>query len=205
MDINREGVVALEEALAKVPTLESGAHLEAGSLIIDTRPQEHFKQSHIEGAINLMDGGKFETWLGSIVAPDEEFYLVAQNREALQQVIRKASKIGYERLIKGAVVDPSGLQSSTPLVDVEEFRNNPQHYTVVDIRNANEYAGGALFNNAINIPLPELRERVSEIPQDKPIMVHCAGGYRSAAGASIVAAEVNNQVFDLSEAVNDFK
>ncbi len=30
--------------------------------------------------------------------------------------------------------------------------------------------------------LAEVRNRVEEIPTDKPIVVHCAGGYRSAAG-----------------------
>jgi hydroxyacylglutathione hydrolase len=32
---------------------------------------------HLKGAINLQDGGKFETWLGSIIEPHEQFYLIA--------------------------------------------------------------------------------------------------------------------------------
>jgi hydroxyacylglutathione hydrolase len=55
------------------------------------------------------------------------------------------------------------------------------------------------------IPLPELRERVKEIPADKPVLVHCAGGYRSAAGMSIIQSALpNTPVFDLSEAVSEF-
>ena len=57
----------------------------------------------------------------------------------------------------------------------------------MDIRNRAE-AQQPLFDEALNIPLPELRERAHEIPTDKPVVVHCAGGYRSAAGASIVQA-----------------
>ena len=45
-------------------------------------------------------------------------------------------------------------------------------------------------------------ERIDEIPTDKPIVVHCAAGYRSAAAASIIAAKIKSvPVYDLSEAV----
>jgi rhodanese-related sulfurtransferase len=41
----------------------------------------------------------------------------------------------------------------------------------------------------------------------KPIVVHCAGGYRSAAGSSIIKSKLNgtSQVYDLSEAVKQFQ
>ena len=66
---------------------------------------------------------------------------------------------------------------------------------------ANKY-----FNNSINIPLHELRERVHELPSDKPIVVHCEGGYRSATGASIVEKAFQEVVaYDLSEAIKQFK
>ena len=49
---------------------------------------------------------------------------------------------------------------------------------------------------------PELRDRVGEIPDDKPIVVHCAAGYRSAAAASIIASAISSvAVYDLGEAV----
>ena len=205
VDINREGVVALEEALARVPILESGSILPKNVLIIDTRPQQEFKKAHVPGAFNIMDGEKFETWLGSIVGPSEQFYLVAPTIESLQTVIRKAAKIGYEQLIKGAVVDPGGGIASSAILNQQAFKSNPQKYTIVDIRNTSEFANGSFFDNAMNIPLPELRERVNEIPKGKPVVVHCAGGYRSAAGASIAEAVLDETVFDLSEAVNDYK
>jgi hydroxyacylglutathione hydrolase len=83
-------------------------------------------------------------------------------------------------------------------------REHPEEFTVVDIRNRNE-AQTPLFDDALLIPLPELRERVNEIPADKPVLVHCAGGYRSAAGTSIIQnALANTPVLDLSEAVSEF-
>ncbi|WP_266205923.1 hypothetical protein [Pontibacter kalidii] len=47
---------------------------------------------------------------------------------------------------------------------------------------------------------------MEEVPADKTVVMHCAGGYRSAAGFSILQASLpQTQVFDLSEAVNEFK
>ena len=52
---------------------------------------------------------------------------------------------------------------------------------------------------------PELRERVSEIPLDKPILVHCAGGYRSSAGSSIIEKELGVTALDLSDDIKKFE
>jgi rhodanese-related sulfurtransferase len=38
----------------------------------------------------------------------------------------------------------------------------------------------------VNIPLNHLQERIAEIPRDRRIAVHCAGGYRSSIAASIL-------------------
>ncbi|RFS27001.1 MBL fold metallo-hydrolase [Chitinophaga silvatica] len=202
--LNREGAPCLQNALSKVPIIEN-LSFEEGITIIDTRPEQVFKQGHLPNAINLQDGGKFETWLGSIIAPDEYFYLVGGNAEHLQQVIHKTAKIGYEVFIKGATVLNIG-KTQMPEIPLENFREHPENYTIVDIRMPGEIAGRKIFSDTINIPLDQLRERVGEIPVNKPIVVHCAGGYRSAAGSSIVADKLQNKVpvYDLSEAVNTF-
>ena len=206
VEINRTGVVSMEESLQQVPMLRSVEQMEPQVLIIDTRPQQEFKTGHLPGAINLQDGGKFETWLGSIVAPQEMFYLVASDKQSLQQVVNKSAKIGYESFIKGAVISAANGRASS-LLDLEDFKQHPEKFTILDIRNTSEFAAGSMFAQALNIPLPELRERVGELPNDKPIVVHCAGGYRSAAGSSIVSNSMNNKlvVYDLGEAIKDFQ
>jgi NADPH-dependent 2,4-dienoyl-CoA reductase/sulfur reductase-like enzyme/rhodanese-related sulfurtransferase len=49
---------------------------------------------------------------------------------------------------------------------------------IVDVREKNEYEEGHL-KNAINIPLSEIRERLDEIPKDKPVYLHCRSSQRS--------------------------
>ncbi|MEJ8756009.1 rhodanese-like domain-containing protein [Pontibacter sp. H259] len=202
--INKAGAAGFEESINAVPRLENDAKLEEGILIVDTRPQAQYKQGHLPNSINIQEGGKFETWLGSIVGPHEQFYLIAENEAMLNSVIRKAAKIGYETNIKGALLTPANLPLTSENTDVEEFRINPDKYTILDVRNNGEVKSGKIFENAVTIPLPELRERKNEIPQDKPIMVHCAAGYRSAAAQSILEEEFNVPVHDLSDAITTF-
>ncbi|WP_162426648.1 MBL fold metallo-hydrolase [Pontibacter pudoricolor] len=204
--LNKQGAPDYKPSIEGVKMLEKNYKPEDGAVIVDARNEKEFKKGHYKGAINIQNGGKFETWLGSIVGPNEKYYLAAESEAQLQDLISKAAKIGYELLIKGAFVLDKVEETKTPEINVGEFRENLEDYTIVDIRNTSEVRSGKFFDKAINIPLPELRERALEIPTDKPVVVHCAGGYRSAAGSSIVEAALpQTKVLDLSEAVNKFK
>jgi len=204
VELNKNGAPHYEPSLHKVNWLAEGASIPEGALVIDTRTQDHFNAGHIPGAINIMDGGKFETWLGSIVSPEEKFYLVSHDENTLKSIVKKAAKIGYELNVAGAVVNPAGMTEKSAPIDLSHFKSHPEKFTIVDIRREDEHKNELLFKNSINLPLHELRERADEVPTDKPVVVHCAGGYRSAAGSSILAERDKLRVFDLSEAVKEF-
>jgi rhodanese-related sulfurtransferase len=61
----------------------------------------------------------------------------------------------------------------------------PDPPLVLDIRNPGEWATKHIAGS-VNIPLNHLQERIAEIPRDRRIAVHCAGGYRSSIAASIL-------------------
>lgn len=202
VEMNKRGAISLDDGISTVPKMNNDAPLEKNIPVIDTRPKSDFVGGHVKGAINLQNGGKFESWLGSVIGPDEQFYLIAANNDELDAVIRKAAKIGYEGNIKGALLNPVNATEKTPELDLADLNIHPKNYTIVDARNWGEINDGLIFKNALTIPLPELRERLNEIPVDKPIVVHCAAGYRSAAASSIIAGKIKNvPVYDLSEAV----
>ncbi|WP_207433578.1 rhodanese-like domain-containing protein [Sabulibacter ruber] len=205
VQLNRKGAPKYLTSIKQVPIIGADHELDKACLIIDARSQEQFKQGHVPGAINLQAGPKFETWLGSIVWPDETFYLISEDEEKLRELIGRSASIGYEPLIAGALsVAPAGTEQE-PRLDVEQFRAHPEEFTIVDIRNMTEVKEKPVFAGALALPLPELRERLDEIPTNKPIVVHCASGYRSAAGASIINQFITNvPVYDLSDAVSEF-
>lgn len=49
---------------------------------------------------------------------------------------------------------------------------------IIDVREIMEFENGHI-KGAVNIPLSELRERINEIPKDKPVYLHCRTGQRS--------------------------
>jgi len=202
VELNKKGAPGFSDSVGTILRLRGGVTIEKDALVLDTRPNPQFMKGHEKGAINLQNGGKFETWLGAIVGPDERFYLVADDAEELEKVIAKAAKIGYEKNIIAGISAPEYPLLPERNFSLPRFTTNLEKYTIVDVRNEIEAEDGLIFENALVIPLPELRERVNEIPEDKPIVVHCAAGYRSAAAASIVAAKISAvPVLDLSEAV----
>lgn len=203
--LNKHGASILKDSLRQVPHLEPDCKIPASALTVDTRPAAAFRQGHLAQAFNLPDDLKFETWLGAIIAPEERFYLVAGDAESLKKVIAKTAKIGYETNIKGALVHPQGQTATSPQLDLAAFKRQPDAYTVVDIRNPEEVLAQSFFTRSLHIPLPQLRRRAKEIPSHRPIVVHCSGGYRSAAGSSLLANLIKEQaVYDLGEAIQEF-
>jgi rhodanese-related sulfurtransferase len=206
VDMNKEGAEDFEESVKKVPVLDRETRLESGVTVVDTRSRKIYNQGHVPGAINIIEDGKFETWLGSIIGPDEPFYLIAEDEEALKSVIRRSAKIGYEKNIKGGLLNPPYGTQIHPELNLDGLKAYPENFTIVDVRVESERKVSRYFENSINIPLHELRERVHEVPTDKQIVVHCEGGYRSATGSSILEnALPGTTVYDLSEGIKEFK
>ena len=49
---------------------------------------------------------------------------------------------------------------------------------IIDVRERNEYELSHL-NTSVNIPMSEIRQRINEIPKDRPVYLHCRSGQRS--------------------------
>ena len=68
-------------------------------------------------------------------------------------------------------------------VSVDEFRKAvkgelPDTF-VIDARTPEEIKELGIFTNTVNIPLDEIPKRMSEIPKDKRIFIHCSTGARA--------------------------
>ncbi|MFV8226099.1 MBL fold metallo-hydrolase [Christiangramia aquimixticola] len=178
-------------------------------VVVDTRDEASFKAGHLPNSINIMarsESDKYETWLGAIIKPEEAFYLVIDSVDNLEELLERTAKIGYEKQVKAVLTLSQEVSKKSDEFDLEDFKANKDNYTIVDIRNNNEVAEGKIFEDAIAVPLNELRDEADKISSSKPIVVHCAGGYRSAAGSSILdKIYKDTKVYDLSEAIKDFK
>jgi rhodanese-related sulfurtransferase len=81
-----------------------------------------------------------------------------------------------------AFVGLNDLSGFSPLVTAPQVRSmlasGDARALVLDVRNLNEYEASHL-KGALHIPLDELRFGLSDVPRDRPLVVHCRSGFRS--------------------------
>jgi hydroxyacylglutathione hydrolase len=157
------------------------------ALVIDTRPAAEYAAGHVAGTINIPFNASFVTWAGWLV-DTEEFYLIIDAATAaarLDELARSLALIGIDRI--SGYFDAAAVrgQKTIEQITVKELSSRLDHVTVVDVRSANEWAGGHL-PGAMHIPLGYLAERAFEIPRMKPVVLQCQAGARSAIAASVL-------------------
>ncbi|MFL2105601.1 FAD-dependent oxidoreductase [Desemzia sp. FAM 23991] len=70
-----------------------------------------------------------------------------------------------------------GLSDSVQWHELEDKQQ--EGYLLLDVRNESELEKNGRLKGAVNIPLDSLRERLSEVPKNQPIIVSCHSGLRS--------------------------
>lgn len=70
-----------------------------------------------------------------------------------------------------------GLSESVQWYELEDHQ--AAGYVLLDVRNERELDINGRLKGAVNIPLDNLRDRIEELPNDKPIVVSCHSGLRS--------------------------
>ena len=68
---------------------------------------------------------------------------------------------------------------------------------MVDVRAPGERQQKRIAGS-VGIPLTHLSKRFSELPADHPILVYCAGGYRSSIAASLLQSHGFKQVSEIA-------
>ena len=208
VDVNKTGAENVQQSKAAVKLQLQVSAAPEGVTVVDVRDAAAFKKGHLPDSLNIMarsESDKYETWLGAVVKPKEEFCIVVKSVGDVREILERTAKIGYEKQLKGIFTLADSVSQASPYLDVRGFKEHKKDYTIVDIRNNSEVAQKVIFEDAISIPLNELRDRADEVPAGKPVVVHCAGGYRSAAGSSILESRLNGtKIYDLGEDIKKF-
>lgn len=205
--INRDVVpLPSPQEPAAVRAEDIRAALQRGDTVVDTSPAARFRDAHVPGAINVPLGKSFLTWMGALVPYDRELFLVIEGTAGTAAfVTRQLRKIGLARVAGYAgrevvnewsrgKAEPDHLDE-TDVRALGERRKNSS-LQVVDVRSPDEWVQGHL-PGAIHIPLAALPERLGEIDADKPVVVHCQGGGRSAIAASYMKSHGLRSVANL--------
>ena len=69
------------------------------------------------------------------------------------------------------------ISGAMPVISWRELAEKKDEVMLIDTRTPEEFSFGTI-PGAVNIPLDEMRDRLSEIPTDKPVVLFCAVGLR---------------------------
>ncbi|MDX1881975.1 MBL fold metallo-hydrolase [Mycolicibacterium sp. 120270] len=181
------------------------AALDSGVRVVDARSVDDFAVGHVRGSVNVGFDGRFAETGGMVAEVGEKIALVTYPGDEQDAAVRLA-RIGSDNAIGYFTIDRGGafpaeladLVQQAPRVSVQQLDRllAENAVSVIDIRNPGERDVGAI-PGSIHIPLAQLRMRMGEIATDKPIVVHCAGGWRSSVAASLLRAQGFEDVSDL--------
>jgi hydroxyacylglutathione hydrolase len=207
--VNKRGprVIGTLVRPSRLEASEVVAVVSSGATLVDTRAADAFASRHIPGTLSIPLNKSFSTWAGSILPYDQELYVLIDDNvaERADEVARDLAMIGLDRIAGYFGVDAlsaweqDGRQlGSVPQMTAHEL--GPLlpggDVQVIDVRGAHEWDAGHL-PGAPNMPLSTLAARVAEIPRDRPVVVQCQTGARSAIAASVLRARGVERVANL--------
>lgn len=200
--VNKLGPAALANIAEPVlgDALSLTQALSEGMRVVDLRSAVQYQQGHALGSINLPFAGGFQNWAGWLLDTERPLGLIG-SADQVTATIALLQQIGIDHVL--SVWDSAVLADlPQPLAQIgqqsaAQLSQQADKYTIIDVRNPDEHAAGAI-EQSLNIPLGDLPLRLAEIPSEKPIVVHCAAGTRSAIAASVLRAAGFEQVNDLA-------
>ncbi|MGY3567920.1 MBL fold metallo-hydrolase [Sinomonas sp. RB5] len=190
-EVNRRGpaVLAAPAALAPLAPARVRELLAEGAQVVDARPTRDYAAGHIPGAISIPFRTVFAVWLGWLADPQAPLVIMRGADQDPQDIAADAVKVGFDHpageLAGGidAWTEDGGNLARTGLADAAALARTPDA-TVVDVRQAAEYAAGHV-PGALSIELGSLLDGTADLPEG-PVVVMCGHGERAAGGASLL-------------------
>jgi hydroxyacylglutathione hydrolase len=177
----------------------------AGAQILDTRDAVEFASAHLAGSINIGLVGQYATWAGTVLDRKHPIVIIADPGRENESAVR-LGRIGFDH-VAGYLQDGlHSLESRPDLVAFTERLSAPfaagllyssQPPLTIDVRAPRERDQKCIAGS-LGIPLNHLTENLERLPKDRPLLVYCAGGYRSSIAASLLQRSGFDQVAEIA-------
>ncbi|MGB2901791.1 MAG: MBL fold metallo-hydrolase [Candidatus Acidiferrum sp.] len=207
--LNSEERPTLDEALAREMnplTLDAVLALQAGGAqILDTRDPDEFAAAHLAGSINIGLGGQYATWAGTVLDRKHPIVIIGDPGRENESAVR-LGRIGFDHVAGYLQNGLHSLESRPELVAfteclsaqfAAELLSSSQPPLAIDVRAPREreekHIGGSL-----GIPLNRLVQNLETLPKNRPLLVYCAGGYRSSIAASLLQSSGFDPVSEIA-------
>ena len=215
--MNKGGYESFETVLnrglqALTPEAFRIAAEESGALILDTRDAQVFHEAFVPQSINIGLKGDFAPWVGAMVVYVDQPILLVTDPGKEEETVTRLSRVGFDNVLgylEGGIrgwINEGYETDSVERISSNEFleRAEDGEHTVIDLRRETEYESGH-FPGAINKPLDYINDWISELQPGEKYLVHCAGGYRSMIGASILQARGYHNLSEVKGGYKDIK
>jgi glyoxylase-like metal-dependent hydrolase (beta-lactamase superfamily II)/rhodanese-related sulfurtransferase len=173
-----------------------------GAAVLDVRSPEEFARGHLRGSVNVGLDGRFAEYAAQVVGGD--IVVVCDPGRARDARMRLA-RVGLDSVV-GALEAPeaafvehpevTGTASRLTARQLADARAAVPDLVLLDVRGPGERDQGYVEGSA-HIPLGQLRDRIGELEPARPVVIYCAGGYRSSIAASLLRSSGFADVSDL--------
>jgi len=214
--MNIKGYDSLDEVMERAtqalsPEAFEAAANETEALMLDVRGNEEFAQGFVPNSINIGLDSNFAQWVGEMIPGVTQQLLLIADPDRVEEAITRLSRVGYDNCIgfldggfenwkkSGKDIETVGRISAEELV-----AEQAEKHLIFDVRKKSEYDSEHVIG-AINIPLNQINEHLSEFPKDKKFIIHCAGGYRSMLASSILKQRGWKNFVDVRGGFNQIK
>jgi glyoxylase-like metal-dependent hydrolase (beta-lactamase superfamily II) len=195
--LNSQERPTLDETLARqmqpLPLDAVLAMQSVGAQVLDTRDPEEFASAHLAGSINIGLVGQYATWAGTVLDRTHPIVIIATPGREHESAIR-LGRIGFDHIAGYLENGLQSLESRPDLVASTERVSAPfaadllssdKPPLAIDVRAPRE-RDQKHIDGSIALPLNRLTDNLETLPKDRPLLVYCAGGYRSSIAASLL-------------------
>jgi rhodanese-related sulfurtransferase len=172
--------------------------------VVDVRDPEAFETAHLTGSVNIGLQGNFATWAGTVLAQDRPIVLIADPGKEEEAAMR-LGRIGFDHIRGYLAGGAQSLMTRPDLVrriermtaaELATALGAPNPPLILDVRGPGERADKYIAGS-LHLPLNRLTRQLSTVPRDRTVVLQCAGGYRSAIAASLLANQGWTALADL--------
>jgi len=194
----------LLQALVPLTLDEIVRRMNTGTQVLDVRDAAAFESGYLDGSVNVGLQGNFATWAGTVLEQDTPIALIATPGQEEEAAMR-LGRIGFDHIVgylsggAEALHARPDLVRSIERVTAEGLAKALATSTppmVLDVRGPGERSD-KYIEGSVHLPLNRLKRQLDDIPRNRKVVLQCAGGYRSAIAASILANHGLTEIADL--------
>lgn len=150
--------------------------------VLDVRLDEDVRKGYVPGSLSIPLYRNFVRWAGWFIGYDKPLTIVASSQDQADEAAARLALIGLDDVTGWMEASALGSLQTVPIVPAKSIRTDD---LLIDVRAPGEWLE-LHATQARNIPLAQFARRLSEVPREGRVVVHCAAGGTSPTAVSLL-------------------